>query len=236
MLVSVHLPKTAGTSFREALSESYGTRLYTDYNDRPVNTPLLSLRLRTVCSAVTLPFNSPVLTGSFDCVHGHFLPFKYCALGVTASPQFITWLRDPLDRLLSHYFYWRDASLSSNFGPVWQQFRDESWSLERFCSEPVMRNLYARFLWGFPLRHFDFVGLTEHYEADLEFLGNHVLQRNLKLVRRNIMSGTGKREAKDALSARFIENVRGWHSKDYRIYEQALEMRARRIRLGSGKD
>ncbi len=29
---------------------------------------------------------------------------------------------------------------------------EEEWTLERFCLEPELKNLYSQFLWGFPLK------------------------------------------------------------------------------------
>ena len=37
------------------------------------------------------------------CIHGHFLPLSYRHLARRADVRFVTWLREPIDRLLSHY-------------------------------------------------------------------------------------------------------------------------------------
>ena len=39
ILVSVHLPKTAGSSFREVLKGHFGEKMLLDYGDMPINTP-----------------------------------------------------------------------------------------------------------------------------------------------------------------------------------------------------
>src|SRR5207302_9855883 len=39
MMVSVHLPKTAGKSFQAALTARFGESLLEDYRDFPMNTP-----------------------------------------------------------------------------------------------------------------------------------------------------------------------------------------------------
>ena len=44
------------------------------------------------------------------CIHGHFLPLSYRHLARRADVRFVTWLREPIDRLLSHYHYWRRAA------------------------------------------------------------------------------------------------------------------------------
>jgi hypothetical protein len=39
MIISLHLPKTAGTSFAAALETHFQTRLFIDNADLPINTP-----------------------------------------------------------------------------------------------------------------------------------------------------------------------------------------------------
>ncbi|WP_116367399.1 sulfotransferase family 2 domain-containing protein [Parahaliea mediterranea] len=227
MLISVHLPKTAGSSFHEALREAYGDQLYADYGDQPLNTPQWPLRLGAVAFAMTAPLK-PALRKHVACVHGHFLPLKYATLSVGRTVQYVTWLRDPLDRLLSHYHYWRDTPMPPHAGPVRRQFEAEQWSLEAFCLAPSLRNLYSRFLWGFPLKRFDFVGITEHYEEDLDELSERLLHRNLPHLRHNVTPQRANQAPRELLSPGLIESVRTLHGRDFALYEEALAMRAHR--------
>lgn len=90
-LISLHVPKCAGQSFRGLLRHWYGDRLLFHYFHRQnAPPPRYILQPRT-------------------CVHGHFNCKK--GLGVDAyypgAVQFITILRDPLEIALSNYFYWK---------------------------------------------------------------------------------------------------------------------------------
>lgn len=101
MLISLHLPKTAGTSFFTSLEEYYGDRILRDYNDRPIRTPREERNSAALRQRV---LNQSKDFGHIACVHGHFLPFKY---SLCEGARFVTWIRDPLERLGSHYFYWK---------------------------------------------------------------------------------------------------------------------------------
>jgi hypothetical protein len=78
-IVSVHLPKTAGTTFRHMLQQAF--------------------------PALTLDYGEPhILAPHIGCIHGHFFVEKYT--GILPRARFIAWLRDPIERLVSQYHYW----------------------------------------------------------------------------------------------------------------------------------
>jgi hypothetical protein len=169
LLVSLHLPKTAGTSFAQTLRAAAGEGYRADYDDLPLQHGPWHQRLDAVRKGLALRGR---LAADATCIHGHFLPLKYrIALG-TRPVQYITWLRDPVQRLVSHYAYWRrDYDGSDPAQPLRNRMLREDWSFERFALGPEMRNAYRQYLWGFDLARFDFIGITEHYESDLHRLG-----------------------------------------------------------------
>jgi hypothetical protein len=74
LLVSVHLPKTAGTSFRAALQAHYGNKLLEDYAMLPMQVP----RGRREWQSLRDAYNArDQITPSTRAIHGHFLPVKY---------------------------------------------------------------------------------------------------------------------------------------------------------------
>ena len=74
MLISLHLPKTGGTSFRASLREMFGSRLLEDYCDLPLNTRPLRRKSHALIQCFALRHQR---FPEFDCIHGHFLPLKY---------------------------------------------------------------------------------------------------------------------------------------------------------------
>ena len=73
------------------------------------------------------------------CVHGHFLPFKYRRLA-SSNTHFVTWIRDPVDRLRSHYDYWRSEFYPESAGRTHRKMISEHWSFERFALGPELRS------------------------------------------------------------------------------------------------
>ncbi|MGX1305993.1 hypothetical protein AB7M35_000713 [Amorphus suaedae] len=88
ILVSVHVPKCAGTSLAEWLRAAFGGRLHLHYPDE------------------VPPGRAPGEAGW--CVHGHFYHHAW-PIGVRNyypdARQLITVLRDPLEMMVSSYFF-----------------------------------------------------------------------------------------------------------------------------------
>ena len=166
MLVSVHLPKTAGSSFAALLASYFGDSLRQDYADTPLHFSRKAICWRAWRHTVRegRMARRAAIAAAQDktaCIHGHFLPFKYRYL--TPEAQFVTWMRDPVTRLRSHYDFWRREYDPATAGRVHRQMMTQDWSFERFALGPVPRNIYARFLWRFPLHEFAFVGVLAYF-------------------------------------------------------------------------
>mgnify|MGYP002737989498 CR=1 FL=1 len=226
LLVSTHLPKTAGVSFFSALKQHFPSGLRRDYEDVPINTPLrerITAAFRHGAASVGEEF------AGVRCIHGHFLPVKYLPMAtMRGNVEFITWMRNPVDRLVSHYRYWKrnfDPGKSQAFH---RQVVEEDWSLEKFCLSPRMRNLYGQFLYAFPLEYFRFIGITEHYEEDLAAFSQHYFGGPAVAERLNV-APSGDRARIDPGLVRDIEQ---FHADDMALYERALAFRARRVAGG----
>ena len=89
MLISVHFPKTAGSSFLVALESYFGQGLLQDYADRPINRTALRRNAQAVYAGLR---NAVARTGmeKVACIHGHFLPLKYALLPVAAGISLFT--------------------------------------------------------------------------------------------------------------------------------------------------
>lgn len=228
MLISLHLPKTAGTSFLSLLEAHFGAALLRDYADRPINRGEFKRRLRALAMELRHALPSRRLQG-VRCIHGHFLPVKYSRLPVTGSRRYVVWLRDPVERLASHYHYWHRSYNPMDAGRLHRRVIEERWSLERFCLAPELRNLYSAFLWRFPLARFDFVGITEHYDEDValfseRFLGGTRPQPAPRNVNR--APEPGKKTPPYIEDAAFRARIQRYHARDVSLYREALALRA----------
>lgn len=230
LIVSLHMPKTAGNSLKVVLDEHFGEAISHDYLDYPMNVAPGERHLQAIegCLAAA---KAPSEYRDTRCIHGHFLPVKYLLLADTRPAVFVTWMRDPVERVVSHYHYWFDHydPGSPDTRPLHRQVVEEQWSLEQFCLSEQMRNVYSQFLWGFPLERFDFIGITENYEADLRafslaYLGSELQAR---VVNERKSPGSASAELGDPLR----ERVEQWHAADMDLYRRAVAAAAERDSL-----
>ena len=220
MLISLHLPKTAGNSFRKSLEMVYAGRLATDYDDFPIVTSKIERNANAVARCCQYYFRTQ---NHIECIHGHFLPLKYLFFGKKVNAKFVTWLRDPVERLASHYHFWKRYYNPATAKPLHKKFSDENWSLEKFCFSKEMKNVYSQFLWGFPISKFDFIGVTEFYEVDFNYLCNVILKIELPVLYENVnVDQNNKTYINDNALRSAIEK---YHAKDMELYHYALALR-----------
>jgi hypothetical protein len=226
LLVSVHLPKTAGTSFRAALEAHYGDSLLEDYAMLPMQLPRGRREWRALCDAYNALHQIPAFTRA---IHGHFLPVKYRVVLRHRPTRYITWLRDPVDRLVSHYHYWkRDYGGDDPKQPLRNRMLRECWSLERFCLGPELRNLYRQYLWFFPPGRFAFIGITEHYAQDLDWFAHHLLRTaSVDVVR--ALANPDHPDGTYEIDPTLRQRIEAHHAADLALYRQALGQREARL-------
>ncbi|MCB0515832.1 MAG: sulfotransferase family 2 domain-containing protein [Bacteroidetes bacterium] len=97
ILISIHIPKCGGTSLDAILQKWFGLGLHRHYFNTRSGALPEKARLKTWWGSLRKGV----------CVHGHFNARK--AYGVfdyyPQAKQFITVLRDPLEHLISTYYY-----------------------------------------------------------------------------------------------------------------------------------
>lgn len=162
MIISVHIPKTAGSSFREGLERHLGERLLTDYEDRPLSDSI-SDRWRRLKTRIEVRYRAHDLTAKYAAVHGHFIATKYLPLGDRAA--LCAFFRDPVERLLSQHRYMTSTPDPKN--TMWVKFDARKMTPAQYALLPRQKRLYRLFTGGLPMERFAFVGITEEYETSL---------------------------------------------------------------------
>lgn len=214
-LIFVHIPKTGGTAIRQALAAQLGDQLLQDYGDSPGDPS----------SYMNLDPEGFLRLGHLEklqgrrAVFGHFWPNKYKDAQARLRA---TVLREPVERLISLYHFWRATSLPHN--AVWRLFRERQLTLLEFARLPAMRgNLSAYFFRDVDMRQFDYVG--DH--ADLERDWDLVTARLGLSLPRTIANRTGDvapdyaRQAAEALAnASLVGQLRAALADDIRFYER----------------
>jgi len=82
-IISLHLPKTGGSTFRQMLKKMYGPQFFL-------------ARIKRMPGDIE----------KYRCIHGHMRMYFFD--NVTGW-NFITWVRDPIERAISE-FYWKDRN------------------------------------------------------------------------------------------------------------------------------
>ncbi|MEN1941331.1 hypothetical protein WCE41_09355 [Luteimonas sp. MJ246] len=220
LLVSLHLPKTAGTSFAETLRAASGDGYRDDYADLPMQYAALRRRMQAVRGGLAMRGR---VAADATCIHGHFLALKYrIALGRRPA-RWITWMRDPVQRLASHYAFWRrDYDGGDPAQPLRNRMLREQWTFERFALGPELRDVYRQYLWGFDPARFDFVGITEHYHADLERLARRL---GWKAVAAAALVNPERGESGYDIDPRLRARIARHHAGDIALYRWALARR-----------
>lgn len=94
-LISIHIPKCSGTSLRCWLEQAFPGQVFLHYFDEKNNLPPVKHELR----------NGRVIHGHFNRQRGFGIQDYY-----PEADQFITFLRDPFDMVVSRFFYEKQLS------------------------------------------------------------------------------------------------------------------------------
>ncbi len=156
MIVSVHIPKTAGRSFQHDLAQTFGDRLLADYGDWPeLTTPEATAHNERRREAMLAEAGS--IADRYDAIHGHFTARKYAnAFPVTAL---VTFVRDPYQHALSSYE--QAVRLVDVPHPGHRRFKETRMTLLDFIE--AFPDHQSAYLGGTPLEELAMIGLTERY-------------------------------------------------------------------------
>lgn len=214
-LVAVHMPKTGGTTFRDALRRAYGDALRLDYDDRPLANGRLARRATALRNAAA----NAGREAQPGCIYGHYLPLKYATL---RQANFCVWLRDPVQRAVSRYHHYQRR--------VEQETRHARWglvpglSLEAFIRLPHYQNTYAEYFWMFPLERFDFIGIVEEYDTELHRFAACFGIDSSVLAGESHNRNPDKAEVYYAVEPSVERLIRACNARDVALYERALQL------------
>src|ERR1700750_2844825 len=102
----LHMPKCGGTSVRTAIENLGSANLVRDYDS------YFKIPMRQRAMVVAESGREPHVIPDNALVFGHFFPVKYKIFLSNNDCKLVTILRDPIDRLISHYRYWNSADFS----------------------------------------------------------------------------------------------------------------------------
>lgn len=146
----VHIPKTAGTSFRYALQENALVRMLYDYGEKsPESVPAL-----TGANPMSLTPDSQVFDADkFNFICGHVDYARYAHF--VSQDSVVSIVRNPVERLVSEYQH-----LKRDYG--------YAHSFAEFSSDSPQQNKQSRMLGGVDQESGALIGLTSHYKYFVE--------------------------------------------------------------------
>jgi hypothetical protein len=229
LLIFLHIPKTAGTTFNRIIDREYGTSsVFSLYEPRAREAMAELLEMSEAQRS-----SIRVLRGhEFFGMHEFFRP----------PAIYFTMLREPVDRIVSHYYYVRRASKHRFHRTVTSQ----NMSLEEYICRGRSKELdngQVRLLAGHKANdHFDFgqcseeileiaksnlqkhfavAGLTERFDETLILLRRSLRWRRFPFyIRQNT---TKNRLLKDSLSTEALNVIKKYNELDVRLYEYVRE-------------
>ena len=211
-LISLHIPKTAGTSFRNILKSVYGDKLVVRFD---INNKGVKLNQKSYPSK-DLP--------SAKVIHGHFI-FKELTehFELPDDIKKITWLRDPVQRVISNYCY-----LDSRLKTILDEekrglniLKKMQRSLTEYARDERNQNRQSKFLEGTDLEAFDFVGITENFENDLENIARVLNWPKIPKPIHNNRTPSKKKE----LPEEVLKEIAALNKNDMQLYNKALKLR-----------
>ena len=222
MLIYPHIPKTAGTTMMEVLKQNYGQGYF---------------RLKNEGRRLKWQEKPDSEKEKVTCLIGHF------AYGihehVPDASQYVTFLRDPVERILSLYYYVRHKN--HQLAPLLSQLTVGEFVESRTISDT--NNGMVRFLSGRSdigqvspngsvtrddlilakknLSQFAVIGFVETFNESLRKFARIFRWENIRYVSKRI---NASRPSQTDLPNRTINLVKEYNTLDLELYEFAKEL------------
>ena len=208
-LISLHIPKTAGTSFYQILQDQYG-------KEAVKRIDIVGGRLEVNQQELV----NPKTLAHCRVIHGHFRmdDLKTWFEADWSAAQLITWLREPSERVISNYYYLAgvldqcvDKTRFPNLLPKMQR------TLIEYARYEKARNRMTGFLRGLTVDDFDFMGLTNNFNKDVKRLADQLgWEKEVSLYHHN---ETRKKDRQ--IPAEVLEEIKTLNREDYNLYDRA---------------
>lgn len=210
MIISCHIPKTAGTTFCKLLTARYRDCLVLDYGDRVGWTGPQAEAWRS-----SRPLPDGIQADNVKIVHGHFYLSKY--LHIFPDAHVVAFVRNPVDRVISNYRYLAcHAELNH---PLVAEFHRRSPTLLEWAEWSWARDLQSKILKGCSIEAMALLGITERFHESLERF-DAVFRSNLAELdigeRHN--HSTGSKDVSDDVRT----TIAALNPADSLLYQQAL--------------
>jgi hypothetical protein len=214
LIVFMHIPKTAGTTLRLLIEQNYKIwEIYRENKETPEKIKIL-------------PY--------IKCIQGH-QPFGYHDIH-DRTPTYITMLRDPVQRVISEYYYIKVARPHDPY--IFDKIWEENLSLEDYVNSTdekfLLRtqNMQTRFASGSLsldkidlekakenlMNHFSVVGITEMFDQSILAMKKIFGWKNISYEKR-VVNNARPREIQ--YPQELIDRIKEKNKLDQALYDWA---------------
>ncbi len=204
-ILFIHIPKTAGTSFRLAAKQFYGEKnVFFDY--APESTETSSEIIDTIYNKNDpYEFYKQLTKSSSSFLSGHFPEKKYMMLYDAAN--IISFVRDPVKQVVSHYNHH-------------VKHLDYQKNLSDFVLDQRFQNIQSRLLSHRDIGIYGFLGVTEEYDKSIEMF-NATYQTNLRSIYENKTDETIMKA--EEIGEKLTEVINRVNEKDIKFYKSVCQ-------------
>jgi len=205
-LIAIHVPKTAGSTFKAVLENVYGWQLKHIYKHEDMHVWNNGLPYRS---------NKPLVEAVYGHIEAHPDWLKFYP-----KAKLIAWVRDPADRVISAYYHWLKAGKGQDDRQ--KDFLKKKPDLLSFVKSEEYRltvNAYQTYLGRIPAESYAFIGRTEHFEEDLKRL-EAILHKKLPYTGREANVNASKPE----ISEDQRQQIRALLEPEYSLYHKLLAL------------
>jgi len=196
--LSLHIPKTAGTTLESILLKKYGERLYR-YNSNP---ELLNTK------------KAGWIMDNYDAIHGHFDVNKFDL--ADSNINAFCFVREPYDRLVSHFNYYKQNFIE---GPYSELVYDGTVDFEAFSFSDNMKNLQSRMMGNYSAQDYDLVGNSKRFNSYIPVVNKLIGEESSDTTHEQL--NVSKRSTKKVFEPdeQFMSRFKEFHSADYALFD-----------------
>jgi glycosyltransferase involved in cell wall biosynthesis len=216
-LVSIHIPKSAGRSLLKILN-----KVYSEENVLVVNRKNFKVSYEEGLKQLrnSIRPNTKVIHG-----HIHIEELKEL-LSENPNAKVITFLRSPVDRVISHFLY--EKKILEEKGHLSGFKNVPVDSLLSYAGHPESQNIMHRFLKGFNLKQFYFIGKFENFDAEVNRLGSLLSWPLLEVPMENLNESS--KSFMNTVSVSDRDVIRNLNQQDEDIYNSLFQEASHKVK------